>query len=405
MLPTLPTRMITPIGRCAVIAALASCPPVFAAGQPPTIRNQPGVAADSPENIVYLTRTSRQKALQQNILDWSWTNAQAEHVFQQIERQLRVPILLDRRIDPSIQLTVQFTGITAETVLEELADSLGGEIRIIGDCVYVGPPEACADLRTLIELRREQAAQMTAAIRRMAARKHAHDWHTLSTPREVLETVTATLNVDLKGLEQVPHDLWRAERVANLNTIELLSFLLIQFQLTFEWTDNGRSIQIVKIKQRPQIERSYRVTAGEAEELAAAWKPRVPGAQWQVQGSQITVRGSLDDHERIELLKAGKDPDQPASTSPTAPVPLRKRTFTLRVKDVPAAAIMAKLNESGVVFEYDQQALKQAGIDLSRFVEVNVKDARAAEFLDAVFGPLGVKASYRGFTVKLVPAP
>lgn len=84
-------------------------------------------------------------------------------------------------------------------------------------------------------------------------------------------------------------------------------------------------------------------------------------------------------------------------------VPIQRRKFTLRVKRVPLLAIMKKLEQSGIEFDYDNSQLVDAGIDLNQQIDISVKDANAREFFDTLFASLKLNYQIQRTRVTLSP--
>ena len=111
----------------------------------------------------------------------------------------------------------------------------------------------------------------------------------------------------------------------------------------------------------------------------------------------------MDVHEQIEQLLNPKKTVHPVRAGGGKTVPLNRRKFTLRVKKVPVLAIMQKLEQSGIEFEYDKQELVEADINLLQLIDVAVVDAEADEFFDALFSSFKLDYKMQGVKITLTP--
>jgi tRNA(Leu) C34 or U34 (ribose-2'-O)-methylase TrmL len=84
-------------------------------------------------------------------------------------------------------------------------------------------------------------------------------------------------------------------------------------------------------------------------------------------------------------------------------VPINKRTFTLAIKDVPATALIKKLEKSGIEFRFDARQLKRSGIDLKQRIQMRVTMADADAFFHAIFDQMQIRFEIQGTTVRLEP--
>jgi len=320
----------------------------------------------------------------------SWKNVELREVLLQIQRQTGVAILLDRRIDPNAMPEVKFTGKPLRQGLSDLAEQLGAGISIPDNVIYVGPPDACQKLRTLIALREaETPVERVGGPRR---KPRTIRWDDLTEPRDIVLDL-ARDDWPFTNLDLIEHDLWAAAVLPAVDFETALSLLLIQFDMTYSQRDG--EIQLVPIPDEVRIERAHTLKGKNPDALFAEWKQRWPKLRLDRTVRQVKVSATVESHEEI-AGEPGKGMVWPNAA-------LARREFTLTIKDVPARDLMAELEKSGIQFDYDANALADAGIDLGQFIELDVENLPAAKFFEAIFEPLGVRSEIDGTTVKLVP--
>ena len=333
----------------------------------------------------------------------NWENVELRALFQKLSTQRRVAILLDRRVDPTLTIPVNIAGLPLKSCLQKIAHQASAEISIPENVVYIGPARAAGQLRTLIELRTGelQSSQIPERRRTDLRRRHAIDWADLDTPGEVLKQIVDRYQVQLQGGERIPHDLWAGCHLPDVTVAEALSLVLIQFDMTFAWRDGGTGIDLVPIPESLFVERRIKPRGRSAAESLKLVEGEFPKLKVRVEGPDVVVRGTLEEYEAVSSLLKG------TSTRPAVKTrlgSLSQRSFAeIKFKRVPVRAVMKKLEESGVRFDFSQEQLKAAGIDLDQTIDLELEKATADEFLKALFEPLKLSFEIDDQTVKLTP--
>jgi hypothetical protein len=330
----------------------------------------------------------------------TWKNAPLRTVLRQVSDGYAVAVVCDRRVDPTRAPDVEAANVPLREVLQEVAADVGAELRVVGNVAYIAPSDAASAVRTLVELRKQELVSEPGSA---GVRPATVAWGDLATSAEVLQAVADRFRVKVENPEAVPHDLWAAATLPEMTAPEMLTLVLIQFGLTFAWGDEFRSIRITPLPAdvgQIVIERFHSAVRRPSDTVALL-KERLGPIDAEVVGQRVVVRGPVELHEAIDEVLAGR----PSARSPQgSAAPLNRRRFTLSVKAVPARAVMDKLAESGVRFDYDAAALSAADVDLNAPVTLDVKQASAQDFFEALFSPIGVVADIRGLTVRLRPA-
>ena len=97
-------------------------------------------------------------------LSASWANVELRDLLKKIGDDRRIAILLDRRVDPTVQLPLNLTNSSLREGVRDMARLLGADISVAEPVVFVGPPAAVQRLRTLIELRSSELSSREASI-------------------------------------------------------------------------------------------------------------------------------------------------------------------------------------------------------------------------------------------------
>lgn len=337
----------------------------------------------------------------------TWSNVELRDLLRAITGERRVALLLDRRVDPTTVLPIKLANGSLREGLAGIARLVGADVCVVDPVLFAGPPRAAWRLRTLIELRSRELSSRDAAIsdkrRAELASRHTIVWNDLDSPADILKQITDRHHLTVRNPELIPHDLWAGCSLPEVTTIEALSLVLIQFDLTFTWSDSGRQIELVPIPDQVVVERRHRVKGRPVAEALKRVQQAWPKLNVRTVGSELVASGLVEQHEAIEALLNGSSTPQVVPGG--EPTPIKQRQFTLKIDGVPIRALMQKLEESDIEFDFDPAELTAAGIDLGQTIKLDVDKASADEFFRAVFGPLGLTVEIDELTVTLTPKP
>ena len=347
-------------------------------------------------------------------LSGSWVNAELRTLLTRIAETRRTAVFLDRRLDPNRVLTFDSTGKTLRESLVEIVEPADAAVTQLGSTVVLAPIPAAGRLRTLAQLRVEELSAVVAGAKGTAvkprlfslAERRTLRWSDLDEPKSVLELIATRWKLTLDGLDRVPHDLWAGGVLADVNASEALTIVLSGFDLSFEWLPDAAGVRIVPVPETVALERRYAPprTLPLAEAIQK-WTAEIPGLDAEADGKEVRVRGTLEQHEAVAaLLKPGaKSTTGSKPTKPVkgGPVPLARRTFTLKTRDAPASAILDKLKQSGLDIRYDAKQLQEDGVDLSKTIALDLSAATPRELFDAICKPIGARFVVDGETVRI----
>lgn len=308
----------------------------------------------------------------------------------------RVAVLLDRRVDPGTEMELTLQNRPLGEVFGGIAASLGLGATRLGPVVYIGPPEYTTRLRTLVELRRDDVRKLPSAAARRWTAQRAFAWEDFATPRGLVDELGSRSGLRVEALEQIPHDLWAGADLPPLDLVERLTLVVGQFDLSFTIAADGRSVALVPIPERVAVVRSY-PGGPRAEQVAAEWKRRVPGAEFAVRGETIWVRGLVEEHEQ---LRGPSEPREHPSTPPAE----GRQVYTLTFEEKPVGPVLRQLAAHvKLTLEVDEAAIAAAGISLDKRISVSVKDVSAEQLFRQVAAAAGLDARIVGETVRVRP--
>ncbi len=317
-----------------------------------------------------------------------WRQTPLETALHDLAHSQRTAIFLDRRVDPSQMIDFAVHEVPLEKAVAQLAAERGLGVSQVGPVIYLGPVEVAGKLATLVEALNDQIARQPPAIRKIWRRPSPWRWPDLAQPRQLLEDLSGQSGIKIGGIDQVPHDLWRATHLPPLTLAERLVLVAAGFNLTVEMSGDGRSVQLVPIPDRVAIGRRFEVS-GPASKVLASLSARFPSCRIEARGSSLFVDGTIEQLQSIgDFLNR-----QP---SPASGNHQRGERYSLRVVNEPADALLRSLaSRLSLTIDVDPDATRQ----LEQKVTVQVTDASLAALLDAALGPLGLSHEIRGRAV------
>jgi hypothetical protein len=381
-----------------------------AVAQLPSTQNTPFLTETTPD---FLTGRAFEEALVKTI-SLAWQGQNLRDGLRQLSETRSVSILLDRRIHPGQQLTLQIQNVSLQALLNLIATEVRADISILGNVVYVGPAEVALRLRTVEEIVASQLVSSratTISVDSSPATRRSFEllerqsliWPDLTTPRELLDEVGRRYALKIEAADQVPHDLWGQAALPSGTSSELLLAVLAQFNLSFEWTDSRDGIRIVDMPADPRIEKQFTLKRGTEQGILAELNRRLPNLERQIADRKVTVVGTVEQIESVEALmfpERRQDNPRPNQRKVGGGVTI----FTFKAT-APLDAFMRTLEaQAGFTFKYDPAAFKQAGIRLDQRILLEAKELTAQEVFEKMFPPQSISYKVDGKTVHLTPA-
>ncbi len=327
---------------------------------------------------------------------WSWSGQSLSAALTSLAETDRLSSFLDRRVDPGLKLDVTLVDTPLRQALERVAEKVSLGSAVLGPVIYWGPADSAARLRTLAETRREDADQLRPQLRLALSSSRPLAWPRLSTPRELAAQLAAEVDLKLADENALPHDLWPAVDLPPLPWTDRLTLVLAGFGLTYEIDEERNLLRFVPAPAEPMLARTFPLRGG-AEKTLAAWKEQAPQAQVRVRGGRLEARGRLEDFERMTAKR---------STTAKAPRRPTQQVYRLNIvaQDKAVGSLVRQLAERlGWQAEFDDEAIKKAGLSLERPVSVSAEGATPEELFREVLGQAGLGFRIEGETIRVFP--
>jgi len=263
-----------------------------------------------------------------------------------------MPVILDRRVDPTGPVSLASRGESLREVLAKVAAAAGAAVDELESSIRI-VPAAVAGRAALAERdRRLRLARLPPDLRDALASKAAWTWPAGARPRDLVAAAALEAGVRLEGLDDLPYDHFPAASLPPLSLADRLDLVLAHFDRRVIWSlgPAGPAGVIVAIDAdiRPEAEAA----------IATAGRPRRP-------------------------------------TRPPRTTELRDE-FTLRLAAPLDQALAAIAGRLGLTLELDAASLAARGIAPGEIVRAEVEKASRTELLDALVRPLGLEWTIAG---------
>jgi hypothetical protein len=267
-----------------------------------------------------------------------------------------------------------------------------------GPIAYFGPSEAAGRLRTVAQLRLDEARARGGTQARKFTQSRPLHWEQLAEPRQLIAELAHEADVTVDNIERLPHDLWAAADLPAMPLVDRLSLVLVEFNLTFELDGGGERLTLKPLPERPSLLRTYRAGRN-ADELAQRWAADFPRSHVSVETARVRVDGPLEDHEAIDRRMRGATPAR------RSPASANKEVYQLTIESAPLDQVVAQLAERmSIEFEWDRAAIDRSRIATNQLISVKISAADAEALLTAVFQNTGLAFERRGRVVRISPA-
>ena len=323
-------------------------------------------------------------------VDLVWSENPLRNALNSLARVQNIAVLLDRRVDPSRKITLALKQATLGESLSGIAMTGELGVTLAGPVAYFGPRDATAKLRTLIFLREEEAKKLPPAAAKDLFERKRLAWEDFAQPRELFAQLARENHFAVAALDRIPYDCWSAADLPAMTLVERLTLLAFPYDLTF--TVAGKRIELVPMPPDVRLTRNYPAGTN-PQETAKHFAELAPQAEVAVVGDRITVKATLDDHERIAAPQ--KPAGSPSATNAAAN--LDDKRFTLTVAEKPIGPVLKQLaGNIGLQLQMDEAAIAQAGVALDQRVSFKVEDATIDELLRAAIKDTPLKYRRQG---------
>lgn len=320
-----------------------------------------GGTASAANHVAWVTGQAFRQRLAQPV-DILWSGNPLREAIASLSHAQKVAILIDRRVDPGQKLELTIKNEPMDTALHAIAEKYSLGVAQLGPVVYIGPPAAADRLEPAAAAFQKAIERLPKATHRKFSTPKALDWDDLATPRELLEQLAEQADVELTGLERVPHDLWAAADLPPLPLVDRMTLVAFQFDLTFAVSSGGAKLELVPLP----------------DDLPAA-------------------------PEKHKAASESRPAAKPTPATSSAAID-RVRIQRMSVQSEPLGRVLRQLAERlGLELKFDEQAIQHAGISLDQPVSATVENATIDDLLRELLKSTGLTFQRRQKIVEIRP--
>ena len=286
----------------------------------------------------------------------TWEATPVRGVVDRIAEHTGAAILVDRKIDPTTPITLASSG-DGPTLLRAVAQQQGWGVSSLGNAWYLGPKQSARELRTLHARAKQFSSRANSAAAKQLARQTPLRLARLNQPRAALAELLHSRDLRLSNAQAIPFDLWPETDLPDLELSELLTLLLVGFDLDWQVEKNSPAIRLAPIKQPAAIVATHKLRSG-SNITKQQFAELAPHARVTGTPDLWTVTGLVEDHELLDHRLRGRE--RSASTKRTSPkqrnAAWSDKRFTLTVQEKPTAAILKQVARSLAMELVDETA-------------------------------------------------
>jgi hypothetical protein len=267
-----------------------------------------------------------------------------------------MPVIIDRRLDPSTPVTLAGRGEPLREVMAEAAAAADAEVAVLRSSIRIVPRGTRDLCERADEAREREVARLPAAPRTALRARSPWQWPEAARPRDLVAAVAAEAGIDsLHGLDSIPHDHFPAADLPALSRAEKLDLVLAHFDRRVEWRS----------------------------------------ADGAARGTIVPLDTNLPAARRAPARKPGPSP-------PRSPAPA---VFSLRVAAPLDEVLAALATQFGLRLDLDRDSLRTRGVAPREIVRADIRDAPRDQVLDHVLGPLGLEWRIEGERLRVFASP
>lgn len=332
----------------------------------------------------------------------SWSEVPLREGLSRLARAHEVAVFLDRRADPSQELAFECKSLPLEQVLQIIALKSDLAYYSLPSVVYLGKIESVSGYAAANSRLKQHLDRLSPVAKKYWTTPQPANWPEGTIPADVLQDWFKATSIQLTNPDALPLDVWPAIQLPAMPRYEQLSLLLAGFGLTCEFSSDGKLARLSPIPvPNSTIQKFPLAVKAQGEELVANLKKELPTSKFRLEGSQLVFEGKPADFSTVQKVIKGIPLGNETANSNTSTSPADKR-FTLTAQQQPAGAILRAIaKEQGLTLEIPPQLISR----LKEQVNISAKNVTLSELLEQAIGPLGLKATVEGKSLKIQDDP
>jgi hypothetical protein len=324
------------------------------------------------ESQQWLTGKKLEQAARRSPIFVNWQQVPLHSQLHALSRNLQIPLLIDRRVDPSQLVDRQDRDLTFEQFLWSLGEKENLGVCQVGDLYYLGPEETALALPVEVRALSEQLEDSNSLEKFKQGLMEKVECDSLQPfePSNWLAQDAAQAELPLLNLEDIPMDWWAPIDWPAMPRYQAYALLAAGFGLSLKLEEAG--LRFVKLQLPPELTREY--TLSKSKDLSLdELRKRHPKLTLELQKEKLTASGPSIAFASLER--------QLGTQSRSSPTENGDRRFTLNKTKAPRGSILATIAQQlGLKLKFTVDA-KSA---LNERIELDVQQVTLQELMDKV---------------------
>ncbi|MCG8653522.1 MAG: hypothetical protein MI861_27035 [Pirellulales bacterium] len=290
--------------------------------------------------------------------------------------QVELNLWLDRKVDPTIPVSVGPAGPTVSQAIAKIAAQQDCVVMPIANVMLVGRPAwVDATAAALLAAEQQDTPRAVADVR----------WQKLATPLESLQA--ATNQSDVRIEPALPHDLWPAVEWKQIDRRVAVVLILSQFERQPRSLRSLARLQSQPMVSSGRVERRYSV-GSLSKELRQTMQKVDRGSRFQVDGGWLEASGTMEAHRAAVAALLARQAKQavPAAGNDQRRFSLKQPLQTSAENALRQLAQTANLK--CVILPEAMEACRQR-------ITVKADNNTLKELIEKVAGAAGVTATWK----------
>ena len=308
-----------------------------------------------------------------------WADAPIRPLLRQLAQHQKTAVFVDRRVDPTIPVTLTAKDLTWDQLLSAIGAEHGLGFCRLENIYYFGPIEDCILLATMYPQLKQQLVKRRDQLQVNWLSPIPVSWSRLSQPRELLQQLADRQQVELLSALDISHDLWEEFDGPNFPPVLQALLLVSGFHKWIAISEKGTRMKVVDY---PRQNHGVYVVGllPDANRIVKELQPQFSNVSFRaVDNSKVEAAGEITNLiPAIDRLIA----QQVAIRADTA-----ESRFTFELKGQRGSLLATMAVQLDVKLQYDPEL----GAILSEYIELNFEDASVDEIITAALGGSGLK--------------
>ena len=160
-----------------------------------------------------------------------------------------IPVILDRRVDPTVPVSLECRGESVGEVITRVAATAGGVAERLAASIRIVPAERKGAASAGERARSRELAALPTALRHRLLARASWAWADGARPRDLVMDAAASGSIPLAGIEAVPHDHLPTLSLPPMSLAERLDLVLAHYDLRVRWQAGPPVAVIVPLEQ------------------------------------------------------------------------------------------------------------------------------------------------------------